>query len=572
MNRRLGLFTLGLAALCVLAYAPGLTSPFTKYDDALYVWQNLERLQSSLATQWSPERALNGQFVEYFPLRDTVYWLIYRAFELDPLPYHLANLAFHVLATLLLLKLLLELGLEEKAALLASLLFAVHPVHVESVVWVAGLKDPMYLSFMLLGLLGYARFRKEPLFKWYALTLAGLIMALLVKSLAIVFPVLMLAMELVLPGPKVRLQTLIARLAGPVIITGLFFATILIIGKMNRSLSPLHGGSFMGHVVLSAWVQAKYLKQALLPTSFRMLYCFEPPTGWGDWRLWVGLVVIAAVGALAWKWRKEPLKLFFVAWYVVTMAPVSNVVPFPAVMADRYLYAPSVAVCALLGLLATQLEARVFRLIAVASAVLLTGASASRSWVWQDEEQLWIEADLDPACLVDTSKVAAQAHVLRSYTAKDPRERMQALDRALKSPGLRLLGEKGQCETVLGAATLAINCGDPRAGFLTQEANRLCPNDALGWNLTMIVNLHVNREVAAQAAAKAWRLSQTPEAEVFVWLTALELNEDPRSAGELVRLARLKRPEVCAKISAWAADVPRSAPALAEALKVCGSS
>ena len=560
---------LGIVALCVLAFAPGLTSTFSAYDDGLYIIENLDRLNQSLATQWSATRAWSGEFVEYFPLRDSVYWLVYRGFGLDPFVFHLANLAFHIAATLLLLLLLLELGLEQKAALLGTLLFAVHPVHIESVVWIAGLKDPMYVSFMLLGLLAYARYRQKPTPATYALVLFGLIASLLVKSLAIVFPALMLAMEL-LPGPKVRWTTIAARVAGPAIITAFFLGSFIGVGHVNHAIIGPHGGSRMSHTVLMFWAQAKYLKQALVPTSFRMIYCFEPPTGWLDWRLWVGVLVVGSIAALGWRWRKEPLKLFFVLWYGLAMVPVSNLIPFPAIMADRYLYAPSIAVCALVGLLVARLSAPLYRLIAIAAAVLLTAATAGRSWVWQDQEQLWIEPDLDPACVLDTSYPAAQSHVLRSITTKDPHERMLALERAILSPGFKNTGRKMFCETLLDAASGAINLGEPeRATNWTLLANRNCPTHARGWNLAMIINLHKNPPVAAMAAMKAWRLEPKPESELFVWLTLLELNGDPRAPGEILRLAKLKQPEVCEKIIVWSLDVPRFGPQLAEAVEVC---
>lgn len=569
MNKRLLLYCCGLAALCLLAYLPGLTSTFTAYDDGLYILENLDRLNQGLAMQWSAERAWNGEFVEYFPLRDSVYWFIYTTFGLRVLPFHLANLLFHITATLLVLRLLLDLGLEEKAALLATLLFAVHPVHIESVVWISGLKDPMYLTFMLLGLSAYARYRQRASTGRYVVMLAGLILALLVKAVAIVFPVLMLVMEL-LPAPKVRWTTVAARVAGPAIITALFFGTFMGIGRANRSITGPHGGSLMSHVVLSFWAQAKYLKQVLMPTSFRMIYCFEPPTGWLDWRLWVGVLAVAALGALAWRWRKQPLRLFLVTWYAVTMLPVSNLIPFPAIMADRYLYAPSVAACALLGILATQLSPSMVRLIAVSAAVLLTGATAARSWVWQDQEQLWIESDLDPACVLDTSYPAAQSHVLRSITTKDPYERMLALERALLSPGIGYTGKKMFCESLLDATEGAINLGEPeRATNWAKLANHHCPENVRGWNLAMIINLHKNPQVAAMAAIKAFRLDRNPQTDLFVWLTLLDLNGDERAPREVLRLARLRQPAVCDKILAWVVDVPRFGPTLAEAVEVC---
>lgn len=567
-RRRLAFICLGLVVLTVLAYAPGLSSPFTLYDDSLYVTHNTPQLAKGLASQWDPTRAWSGDYVEFFPLRDTVYWGLFHAFKLDPVPFHVASLIFHLTATLLLLFLLLRLGVQERAAAFATLLFALHPVHIESVVWVAGLKDPMYLSFMLLGLLAYARYREKPSPGWYALMLLGLVASLLVKSLAVVMPVLMLGMEL-LVGQRARWKEIAVRLVGPVLITLEFFLMFIAIGKANRVMVPLHGGSFMSHVVLMAWAQAKYLKQALAPTSFRLIYCFEPPTGWGDPRLWWGVLAVAAMVVLAVVWRRDKLKLFFLGWYAVSLLPVSNLLPFPAIMADRYLYAASVGTCALLGILITKLQPRLFGLVVVATAVLLTSTTAARSWVWQNEENLWEEPDEDPACMVDIEFPAAQGHYMRFQSAKDRLEGFLALERVLASPGINGIGEAAICSALISAAGEAAALSQStRAVEWAKAANRLCPTDPRGWNITMVINMHKKPKVTAMAATKAYRLAKDTQSEVLMWLARLEL-DDPAATAEITRLAKLGNPSVCQKVVQWSIDAPTFAPRFAEAVEVC---
>lgn len=561
-----------LVGLTTLAYAPSLTSPFTTYDDPLYVTANLERVTppgwAGLKLQFDSERAWSGGFVEFFPLRDALYWALVQAFKFDPLPFHLTSLILHLIASLLLWLFFVQLGLPERGAWFGALLFALHPVHIESVVWIAGMKDPMFTMFMLLGLCSWASYRQRPRPWKYALVLLGLICGFLVKSLIVVMPLIMLAMELLLP-PRASWTTIAARLVGPFIIAGIFFVQILLIGRANHSLLGPHGGSWMSHTVLVVWTQAKYLKQALLPTSYRLIYCFDPPTGWLDWRLWVGAAVLLAMGVLAYKWRREPLRLFLGSFYVLAMLPVSNLVPFPAIMADRYLYAPTIGSCGLLALLAMRLQLRAFVVISAAVALGLTATTASRSWVWQDEERLWEEPDMDPACVIDTAYPAAQSHILRFLTTKDRREGLMALERAMVSPGLKEVGERLICLTLIGASRDALTLGaHQRATTWAAAATRTCPAYPSAWNAAMAVNLHKRPQLAAGAAMKTWRLEKNPETEVLMWLTLLEL-DDPRAAAEVLRLARKNDRLVCEKISQFANDAPRLAPALGEANFVC---
>ncbi len=150
-----------VAVLSAAVYATSLAVPFIEWDDPLYVTRN-PRIQGpgfdGLATVWSPEAAWTGRFIEYFPIRDTAYWLNYQLSGLNPLPYHLTSIAFHVASTLLLFALARQLRFSREVSFWGALLFGLHPIHVESVAWVSGLKDPMFTAFAFLSLLFYGRY------------------------------------------------------------------------------------------------------------------------------------------------------------------------------------------------------------------------------------------------------------------------------------------------------------------------------------------------------------------------------------------------------------------------------
>lgn len=558
-----------LVVLTVLAYSTSLTSPFTHYDDSLYVWDNVARLSppgwKGLALQFDSSRSWAGTFVEFFPLRDSVYWALYQGFELNPLAYHLASLSFHLACSLLVWLFFRKLGLSSAAAWLGALLFALHPVHIESVVWVSGLKDPMVLTFMLMGLCAYASYRERPVAWKYGLMMVSLCCAFLVKSIAVAMPVVLLGMELLI-GVRAKWSLIAARLAGPFVASGIFFLMILAIGRANSVIVGPHGGTWLTHLVLASWAQVKYLKQALLPTSYRLIYCFEPPKGWLDWRLGVAVALFAAVVALAWRWRRQPLRLFLMGFYVVAILPVSNLVPFPAIMADRYLYAPSVGTCGLVALLLTSsLRPRALAVVTVAIALLLTTSTATRAALWQDEESLWEEPDLDPACVVDTSFPAAQSHILRYFTTKDRKAGLMALERAMVTPGLRGVSPTMICASLIAAASEAHELGaEDRALSFTRIATTSCPDYAAAWNVAMVVSLHKRPVLAAGAATKAWRLEKMPETEVLMWLTRLEL-DDPSAGAHILRLSKLGDSRVCEKIAQYSVDAPQLAPRLGEA-------
>jgi hypothetical protein len=563
-----------LVLLTIVAFAPGLTSGFTRYDDSLYVWNNIERISppgwAGLALQFDSQRAWSGEFVEFFPLRDSVYWALYQGFKLDSTPYHVVSLVFHTLASLLVWLFLKQVGLSARAAWLGALLFALHPVHIESVVWIAGMKDPMVLMFIMGSLCAYQSYRVKPAAWKYALSMVALVGAFQVKSIAIATAPILLGLELFV-GPRAPWRLIAMRLAGPFFASGIMFVMILGIGRANNVILGPHGGNWVSHWVIVAWAQVKYLKQALVPTSYRLIYCFEPPTGWGDPRLWAGVALLLAVAALVYAWRREPLRLFFIGIYVAAILPVSNLLPFPAIMADRYLYVPTVGVCGLIALLLTNLRPQLFVAVAGAAAVLLTGATASRAVLWQNEELLWEEPDEDPACVTDTSFPAAQSHILRFYSTKDPQISMMALERAILSPGLNRVEEKNVCDMLIGAASQAHELGvEGRALSYARLATTTCRTRPEAWNIAMVINLHKRLDLAAGAATKAWRLKKSPETEALMWLTRLELGDSGAQA-EVLRVSKEKNRFACEKIAQFVADVPTLGPPLGEAIHNCAS-
>lgn len=554
-------------------YAPGLTAKLTHYDDSLYIYANpaLEkRGLPGLLYQWDGSRAWGGNFVEFFPLRDSVYWAIYQVWETEGTPYHVACLAFHLLATVLVFFLVRRLA-SRQVATVSTLIFLVHPIHIESVLWAAGLKDPMYTSFMLASIIAYLKARDgRP--GWYALSLVLLVASLLVKSMAISTPLVLLAIEL-LAGQRDRWRNIVARLWAPSLVSALFLVQFILIGKANRAVVGPHGGSWAAHVVLTSWAQVKYLRQAFFPSSFRLIYCFEPPAGLNDWRFYAAVAVGVGLVAVAVLWRKEKLRLLAGAWYFACLLPVSNIVPFPAVMADRYLYAASLGACLLIALLLERLAPRPARLAALLIVLGLSATTFTRSFVWQDADQLWAEPDSDPACILDVSAPAAQSHILRSWTAKDPETRLAAIERGVATPGLFRLDRLHFCEMLNEGAIEVSLRGHPERGRpWAKLAVQNCRDFARTWVAVTITNLHTYPVIATRAAAKAYRLEPSTALKTMWGLTAIEAGET--QGHRLVSEAIAEDPKVsCGQLHQWTREVPAALQTSVQShLAVCASS
>jgi hypothetical protein len=558
-----------IAGLCVIAFGWGMPAQLLKLDDSLYLYQNTEVLGrpgwSGLLGMWDSTRAWRGQYVEFFPLRDSVYWAVYQVWQLTSWPYHVASLSFHIGASLVLVRLGVALGLSARVAAVAAVLFAVHPVHIESVEWASGLKDPMYCLFMFGSLLAYARYRVEGGAARYALALGLCVLSLLVKSMAISLPLLLVAMERLIGSPTSWKQV-VQRVFGFAAVCALFLAQFVLIGRANHAVTPPHGGSWLSHLVLTSWAQVKYLKQVFVPSSFRLIYCFEPTTGLRDGRLWVAVVLAVVVVGLLWRLRSNRLLLFAAAWYGACLLPVSNLVPFPAIVADRYLYAAAWGACLLVASLVDQLGDLPRKTAVAAMVAALTLTCAMRSSLWNDEEALWAESDEDPECLLDLTSGASDSHLLRAWAAKDPEVALLAIERAIVSPGLQV--STNFCNVLDMGAHHAMALGHPERGepWARIMAQR-CPWRADSWMAVMVTTQQSKPHIALAAASKAYRLSHSPAAAVMVGLLKLKLGLDGLADADDAVSAN---PAVaCPLLIQWTRDEPAQAPRVAELVERC---
>src|SRR5271157_527348 len=169
---------LGLTLAC---YWPALRGELV-WDDDAHVTRPEIRSVAGLWQIWSDLHATQ----QYYPLLHSAFWIEHRLWGDAPLGYHLINVLLHAAAACLLVLILRRLRVA--GAWLAGLLFAVHPVCVESVAWISEQKNTLSLVFYLLAALAYLRFDRGRRRKWYALALGLFVLALLSKSVTAMLP------------------------------------------------------------------------------------------------------------------------------------------------------------------------------------------------------------------------------------------------------------------------------------------------------------------------------------------------------------------------------------------------
>jgi hypothetical protein len=389
---------ISIVAAIVWLYWPALGFDFVNWDDPWYVANN------QLIQSWSFEN-LKGIATEsvtrnYAPLTVFSFLLDHSAWGLQPTGYHLTNILLHVVNSVLVFFLLKQVTRSQFVAWSTALLFAVHPVQVESVVWISSRKSLLSASFILASLIYW--FRLERSSREEGISIGFLCAALLSKAIAVAVPPIMLMYDVLVRRKPVGES--VARQ----IVPG-FLAFLLLATTMSSQTSI--GGGLRDHLSLSklhilaidTTLLWRYVGMLLYPNSLSVLY--DPPT------TGIAMAVIAAsiglicVAAGAWSARKKyPLVTLAVASFYILFLPVLNLFPLTTLMNDRYLYLPSIAFFGLAGaglvhLLEPAKQAigrfgvgSIQVTVTAASAIALMMATHAYLPTWKNSETLWTHA------------------------------------------------------------------------------------------------------------------------------------------------------------------------------------
>jgi protein O-mannosyl-transferase len=334
-----------LAAVTFIVFSGTLANSFV-YDDNPQILQNDFILNAHLwkriftGSVWSFQ---GGKTNFYRPLQFACYWILYRIGGPNPAVFHLLNLLIYVATAWLVFRLARELFKNEMVALAGALLWALHPVHVEAVAWISALPDVGSAFFILLALLCFLRAERDTGVhrRYHLLAALSFFVALFFKEMALSFPLLLLVYWFFLGKPESRRRRALRWLPYGV-------ATLVYVAVRRQMLGYVtQGGHFWKIPPQVAGASLGLLGQdtkiLLWPVHlnvFRMFYL--GPSLRSPWP-WIMVLLLAGT---FWLRKREPVLAFLIAWWPVTLLPVLDIrqLSFPLV-ADRFLYFPSVGPC-----------------------------------------------------------------------------------------------------------------------------------------------------------------------------------------------------------------------------------
>jgi tetratricopeptide (TPR) repeat protein len=411
-----------LALLVALAVVPYFNTfhNFFVYDDNTQILQNpylqsFHHLKDIFTTPvWS---FLGGDYPRnyYRPLMSLGYLLCYQIVGPVPWVFHLMNIVLNALVVLALFFVTWRMFDDRLAAYIAAGLFAIHPIHSESVAWIAAVTDLQLAFFYLLTFwlfLGLSKWRGRKLILGYLSMAASFALALLAKEPAVTLPVLAMLYEHACRQDRQETSTP-AKLAryGPLwllTLAYLAFRIHFVGGMAGKSQFPTMGPD----VVFFSGLQlaGQYLWKFVWPATLCAFYAFHMSTSPSDPRVIAGALGLAALTLLVvLSWKRARLVSFGLIFFFLNLAPVLYS-PWMAanIFTERYLYLPSVGFCWAVGWAGAKLwrataspgvadprswGSRVWRPLAIASAVLIASLCVlrivRRNRDWHDNERFY---------------------------------------------------------------------------------------------------------------------------------------------------------------------------------------
>ncbi len=451
-------------AIAVIPYLNTLKFGFVNYDDPTFIIENVMIRDGGLS-------GIRELFTAYFvqraplaasPVTKATWMLDYRLGGGGATWFHLGNVLLHGVGAALLFMFLSRGPWKAWTAALVAVLWAVHPVHSESVAWAMGRKDVLSGALMFGAMLAYGKLADSAGKKaamWYLAALVLWIAAVLAKPVAVVMP-LMLAVWVLAFEQKALRKKLLAGLAIYILPVVFFVVWQYLISQNAGATGVWPGGGFAAAQTGNAMTIANYAVTMLAPVRLSAQY--DPAAlmgmlhgggavaaGWTLTLLLAGACVYAII-------RKRNLAVCLL-FSAIPILPVLNIFPTAIPIADRYLYIPAVGLCLAAGVTAARLiechkkGARIagFVLAGALMAAFSIGAYA-RNGVWRDSETLWQDALRKyPGSVVATNNLAQ--HYIGTGRLDEAVELLEGLSEA---------GGKGQYAAMIDLAVIHTRRGE----------------------------------------------------------------------------------------------------------------
>jgi tetratricopeptide (TPR) repeat protein len=529
--------------LAVVVYLPALRCGFVRYDDQVYVSEN-PQVQQGLrpgAVAWAMRSNVSAN---WHPLTMLSHLLDCSLYGLDARGHHLSSIVIHAFNAALLFRLLLSLtGAPWRSAFVAAL-FAVHPLNVESVVWIAERKNVLSTLFWLLTLIAYRWYCARPSVRRYLVVVAGLQLGLMAKPMLVTLPLTLLLLDFWPLGRLPAAGETAAGAAGARFVEKLPLLSVALAAGMGTLRSQGDAGvlveletfSLADRLAMAVSNCAEYAFKLFWPRNLAALYLRQ-----GDLPAEVvagSAAMVVALTVLAFACVRRRYLLFGWLWFLTTLLPVIGLITVGLQStADRYLYVPELGLFVAATWLAGDVvgrgaaRQRVAGALAAAVLVALAAVTVRQIGFWTDSSALFRRA----------IAVSPDNAVMRGNLAHELMLMGRAADAEVElREAIRLDGRRREHRVNLGNMLLRQRRLD-EAEEQIREALKLDPAYALGhYSLGNLLSERGRTTEAIAAYAEAVRLKPgLAGAHLNLGLALLKTGDAARAMNHLEISARL---------------------------------
>lgn len=374
----------GVLVFTALLYLKSIFNDFASWDDDSYIqnnpfiknfsWQNIQDIFSSF------------YFGNYHPLTSLVYLFEYSWFGLNALPYHLINVLIHLVNIWLVFKLVEKLGGKNITAVVVAVLFAVHPMHVESVAWISELKDVLYASFFLLSLLFYLK--SKFCNRNYIMCLLLFVLSLLSKSAAVTLPLVLILMDYY-KGRKIDLRSLAEKI--PFFLLSLLFGILAVKSQQaTKSISDLAlSYSFTERIFLITYAVAFYIVMLFVPVKLSAMHYYpDMHTGSLPWEYYASLPFLLLIVWLVVRKSSQRKNLIFgTLFFLAVMTVMIQILPVGfSLTSERYSYVSYIGLLFIAGqwIASNIRQQKILLALFFVVALVFSGMTWNRISVWKN--------------------------------------------------------------------------------------------------------------------------------------------------------------------------------------------
>lgn len=392
--------------LTAAVYSRAAHYPFCVFDDFSYITLNPNVL-SGLSIDSIRWAFTTFQETVWHPLTWLSLMLDAQLFGTNPMGYHINNIVLHISNTVLLFLVFNYMTGALRRSIFVAVLFALHPLNVESVVWITERKGLLSTTFWMLTILFYAVYVRKSQRRMYLLSLAAFALGLMVKPMLVTLPAVLLLLDF-WPFERVKSlssvlvrhesgsrQALRQRLLEKIPFLALSAAALMLnvqakgAGVMSLSLSE--------RIFSALWIPFVYIRKMFFPFDLALPY---PVQSVVLWQACCGIILLCAITYLViWKFKGYPYLAVGWLWYLTTLVPVSGLVKIGIQsIADRYTYIPLIGLFVMASWGGADLAAYYPRmrkiLIATGAATIVCFAIATfiQMGYWKDNITLFSHA------------------------------------------------------------------------------------------------------------------------------------------------------------------------------------